>query len=141
MNSTKQIAESKNFTAIDFGKLDLVLESANGKIFLKDATKASGTEISISVLPPKTDLPIFHSHKQNEETYIILKGEGKFQVDDQCFDISEGSVIRVAPAGLRGMTNTSEQQMIYIVVQSKENSIQQWTSQDGVIQDATPLWK
>ncbi|WP_353123070.1 cupin domain-containing protein [Dysgonomonas capnocytophagoides] len=141
MNSTKQIAESKNFTAIDFGKLDLVLESANGKIFLKDATKASGTEISISILPPKTDLPIFHSHKQNEETYIILKGEGKFQVDDQCFDISEGSVIRVAPAGLRGMTNTSEQQMIYIVVQSKENSIQQWTSQDGVIQDATPLWK
>lgn len=141
MNSTKQIAESKNFTAIDFGKLDLVLERANGKIFLKDATKASGTEISISILPPKTDLPIFHSHKQNEETYIILKGEGKFQVDDQCFDISEGSVIRVAPAGLRGMTNTSEQQMIYIVVQSKENSIQQWTSQDGVIQDATPLWK
>lgn len=141
MNSTKQIAESKNFTAIDFGKLDLVLESANGKIFLKDATKATGTEISISILPPKTDLPIFHSHKQNEETYIILKGEGKFQVDDQCFDISEGSVIRVAPAGLRGMTNTSEQQMIYIVIQSKENSIQQWTSQDGVIQDATPLWK
>lgn len=141
MNSTKQIAESKNFTAIDFGKLDLVLESANGKIFLKDATKASGTEISISILPPKTDLPIFHSHKQNEETYIILKGEGKFQVDDQCFDISEGSVIRVAPTGLRGMTNTSEQQMIYIVIQSKENSIQQWTSQDGVIQDATPLWK
>lgn len=141
MNSTKQIAESKNFTAIDFGKLDLVLERANGKIFLKDATKASGTEISISILPPKTDLPIFHSHKQNEETYIILKGEGKFQVDDQCFDISEGSVIRVAPAGLRGMTNTSEQQMIYIVIQSKENSIQQWTSQDGVIQDATPLWK
>ena len=116
MNSTKQITESKNFTAIDFGKLDLVLERANGKIFLKDATKASGTEISISILPPKTDLPIFHSHKQNEETYIILKGEGKFQVDDQCFDISEGSVIRVAPAGLRGMTNTSEQQMIYIVV-------------------------
>lgn len=141
MNSTKQITESKNFTAIDFGKLDLVLEKANGKIFLKDATKASGTEISISILPPKTDLPIFHSHKQNEETYIILKGEGKFQVDDQCFDISEGSVIRVAPAGLRGMTNTSEQQMIYIVIQSKENSIQQWTSQDGVIQDATPLWK
>lgn len=141
MNSTKQITESKNFTAIDFGKLDLVLERANGKIFLKDATKASGTEISISILPPKTDLPIFHSHKQNEETYIILKGEGKFQVDDQCFDISEGSVIRVVPAGLRGMTNTSEQQMIYIVIQSKENSIQQWTSQDGVIQDATPLWK
>lgn len=140
-NSVKQIAESKNFTAVNLGKLSLVLENANGKIFLKEQTKATGTEVSVSVLPPKTDLPIFHSHKQNEETYIILSGKGKFQIDDQCFDIAEGSVIRIAPAGLRGMTNTSDEQMVYLVIQSKENSLEQYTMEDGVIQEATPLWK
>lgn len=140
-DAIKQVAESKNFTAIEFGKLDSVLESANGKIFLKEQTKATATEISVSVLPPKTDLPIFHTHKQNEETYIILSGSGKFQVDDQCFDISEGSVIRVAPNGLRGMTNTSNQQMIYLVVQAKENSLEQYTMTDGVILETTALWK
>ncbi len=73
--------------------------------------------------------------------YIILSGEGKFQVDDKFFDISEGSVIRVAPAGLRGMTNTSDEQMLYIVIQTKADSLEQHTMEDGVIQEATPLWK
>ena len=141
MEKIKELAESENFTAVDFGKLALLPETANGKAFLKEMTKATGTEISLSVLPAKTDLPIFHSHKQNEETYLILSGSGKFQVDDQCFDIAEGSVVRVAPAGVRGMTNTSDEQMLYIVVQSKENSLEQYTMGDGVLLEATPLWK
>ncbi len=136
----KQIARSNNFTAINIGKLTDVLNDLNGKVFLKEETQATGSEISISVLPPKTELPIFHTHKQNEETYIILSGEGQFQVDDQCFNISEGSIIRVAPAGVRGMTNTSDAQMIYIVVQVKENSLEQYTMEDGVIEQAKALW-
>lgn len=141
MKEFKEAAENKNFTAVDFGKLSLLSNTANGKVFLKEMTKATGTEISLSVLPANTELPIFHSHKQNEETYIILSGTGKFQVDDQCFNISEGSVVRVAPAGIRGITNTSHEQMIYIVVQSKENSIEQYSMGDGIILEATPLWK
>lgn len=140
MSTIKQIAEGNNFTAVNFGPLDRVLENANGKIFLKDTVKTTGMEVSISVLPPHTDLPIFHSHKQNEETYIILSGKGKFQVDDRVFDISEGSVVRVAPAGLRGMTNTSDQQMAYIAIQAKAGSLEQYTMEDGVILDGTPLW-
>ncbi|MDL2257287.1 cupin domain-containing protein [Bacteroidales bacterium OttesenSCG-928-I14] len=135
------LAENKNFTAVDFGKLSLLSETSNGKAFLKEITKASGTEISLSVLPAKTDLPFFHTHKQNEETYIVLSGAGKFQVDDQCFDISEGSVVRVAPDGVRGMTNTSDEQMVYIVIQSKENSLEQCSMEDGVLLEANPLWK
>ncbi|MDH6313922.1 mannose-6-phosphate isomerase-like protein (cupin superfamily) [Parabacteroides sp. PFB2-10] len=141
MSNVKKVAEGTNFTAVDMGKLALLPETANGKAFLKEMTKATGTEISLSVLPARTDLPIFHSHKQNEETYIILSGEGKFQVDDQCVDIAEGSVLRVAPAGLRGMTNSSDEQMIYIVIQSKENSLEQYSMEDGVLLEATPLWK
>lgn len=141
MNKVENLAESRNFTAVNIGKLSLIWERAGGKIFLKELTNSTGTEVSISVLPPKTDLPIFHSHKQNEETYIILNGKGKFQVDDQCFDISEGSVVRIAPAGLRGMTNSSDEQMIYIVIQSKENSLEQYTREDGVIEEVSPLWE
>ncbi|MDL2231117.1 cupin domain-containing protein [Porphyromonadaceae bacterium OttesenSCG-928-L07] len=132
--------ENKNFTAVDFGKFAQLPEVAKGKAFLKEITNASGTEISLSVLPAQTDLPYFHTHKQNEETYIILSGSGKFQVDDQCFDISEGSVVRVAPAGVRGMSNTSDEQMVYIVVQSKEGSLEQYSMGDGVLLEATPLW-
>ncbi|MDL2308336.1 cupin domain-containing protein [Bacteroidales bacterium OttesenSCG-928-B11] len=141
MKNVEKVAGNKNFTAVNFGKLTLLPEKADGKAFLKEMTNATGTEISLSVLPARTDLPIFHTHKQNEETYLILSGSGKFQVDDQCFDISEGSVVRVAPAGIRGMANTSDEQMIYIVVQSKENSLEQYSMEDGVLLEATPLWK
>ena len=141
MEKIKKVAENKNFTAVDFGKLSLLQETANGKAFLKDLTNATGTEISLSVLPAKTDLPVFHSHKQNEETYIILSGSGKFQVDDQCFDISEGSIVRVASDGIRGMTNTSDEQMTYIVIQSREGSLEQYSMDDGVMLEAVPLWK
>lgn len=140
MEKNREILDGKNFTAVEFGKLALWGENENGKAFLKEITKATGTEISLSVLPAKTALPIFHFHKQNEETYIILSGRGKFQVDDQLFDISEGSIVRVASAGVRGMTNTSNTEMIYIVIQSKEGSLEQYTMTDGTIIEANPLW-
>lgn len=141
MDKTSQAINCKNFTAVNLGKLSLLTETFNGKAFLKEMTNATGTEISLSVLAPHSDLPIFHTHIQNEETYLILSGAGKFQVDDQCFDIEEGSVVRVAPNGVRGMTNSSDEQMIYIVIQSKEGSLEQYSMEDGVLVEATPLWK
>ena len=141
MDNVKQTSENDNYTTVNIGGLDNLAEHKlvhpiskriiDGKAFIKDATKATGTEISFNVLPSKTELSYFHIHVQNEETYIILKGEGDFQVDDDCFPISEGSVIRVAPKGIRGMRNTSEYPMVYIVIQSKENSLQQYSTDDG----------
>lgn len=141
MENIEQTSENKNYTAVNIGSLDNLAEHkfthpisnriVDGKAFIKDITKATGTEISFNVLSPKTELPYFHIHSQNEETYIILKGEGDFQVDDDCFPISEGSVIRVAPKGIRGMRNTSDEPMVYIVIQSKENSLQQYSFDDG----------
>ena len=56
---------------------------------------------------------------------IILKGYGYFQVDGNFFEIKEGSVIRISPAGIRGIRNDSDETMIYMVVQSKENSLEE----------------
>ncbi|MBE0649720.1 MAG: cupin domain-containing protein, partial [Bacteroidales bacterium] len=111
-----------------------------GKVFLKDQTHATGTEISFNLLPPKTEQPYFHKHRKNEETYIILKGAGFFQVDDDCFDIKEGSVIRVAPQGKRGIRNDSDETMIYMVIQSKENSLEEYTTDDGERVPFEPKW-
>lgn len=43
--------------------------------------------------------------------YIILSGAGKFQVDDEVFDIAEGSVIRVSTNCDRNLKYTSESPM------------------------------
>lgn len=150
MDRIKQIAENENYSAVNIGKLAQLSEHElihpvskriiEGKVFLKEITKATGTEISFNVLPPNTELPYFHVHEQNEETYIILQGDGDFQVDEDSFPISEGSVIRVAPKGVRGMRNTSDKPMIYVVIQSKENSLQQYSSADGKRVEHNTKW-
>lgn len=150
MKTIKEIVKDKNYTAIDLGNLDELMEYSlihkinkqkiEGKVFIKDATDATGTEISFNSLAPKAEQPYFHIHKKNEETYIILKGYGYFQVDGNCFEIQEGSVIRVAPSGIRGIKNNSDETMIYIVIQSKENSLEEHTTDDGERVTFEPKW-
>lgn len=141
MKKIETICQSKNCTAIQIGLLDDLMEHTllhpktarviEGKVFLKEKTNATGTEISFKMLPPHTDLTYFHMHRKNEETYIFLKGSGDFQVDNDSFPISEGTVVRVAPAGKRGLHNSSDESMIYIVIQSKENSLEEYSTDDG----------
>ncbi|MCT7648595.1 cupin domain-containing protein [Aliarcobacter butzleri] len=150
MKTVKEIVKDKNYTAIDLGNLDELMEYSlihkinkqkiEGKVFIKDATDATGTEISFNSLAPKAEQPYFHIHKKNEETYIILKGYGYFQVDGNCFEIKEGSVIRVAPSGIRSIKNNSDETMIYIVIQSKENSLEEHTTDDGERVTFEPKW-
>lgn len=151
MKKTELISENKNYTAINVGEFKDIEEyslihpklktEVKGKLFLKDPTKSTGTEISFSSIPPKSELPYFHIHTKDEETYIILKGHGFYQVDDDCFPIREGSVIRVAPEGVRSLCNTSENNMVYICIQSKENSLEEYTTGDGKRIPFTPKWK
>ena len=104
-----------------------------GKEFLKDATGATSCEISFGSLEPGQAVPFFHSHKANEENYIILSGEGKFQVNDTVFAVSEGSVVRVATNCDRNIKNTGSANMVYICIQAKEGSLEGYTMTDAEI--------
>jgi mannose-6-phosphate isomerase-like protein (cupin superfamily) len=151
MKEIKTLSGGKNYTAVDLGGLNELMDYSlihkvnkqkiEGKVFLKDSTNATGTEISFNSLSPKTEQPYFHIHYKNEETYIILKGYGFFQVDGEYFEIKEGSVIRVAPSGVRGIRNDSDETMIYMVIQSKENSLEEYTTDDGERVPFDPKWK
>lgn len=135
----KNISNGENFKALTIGNLSDVKNFVNGdlkgKIFLKDLLGSSSCEVSITSLPSGAEIPFFHSHKENEEIYIILKGEGKFQVDDSVFPIGEGSVVKVDPKGKRNMINTSNDDMIYIVIQAKKDSLKQWTMGDANVDE------
>lgn len=151
MKQIEKLSENNYYTAVDLGNLkDLedfsLIHPKNkmlleGKVFLKEATKATGTQISFNSLPPQSEQPYFHIHWKNEETYIILSGYGFFQVDEECFEIKEGSVIRVAPQGKRGICNSSDEKMIYMVIQSKENSLEEHTTDDGERLPVEPKWR
>jgi mannose-6-phosphate isomerase-like protein (cupin superfamily) len=151
MKKVEMISENKNYTAVNVGRLENIENYSlihpklkteiKGKVFLKDPTKSTGTEISFTKIPPKSELGYFHIHFKDEEIYIILKGSGYYQVDDDCFPIQEGSVIRVSPEGVRSLCNTSEEDMIYICIQAKENSLEEYTTDDGKRIACSPKWE
>jgi mannose-6-phosphate isomerase-like protein (cupin superfamily) len=151
MRKIEKISENVSYCAVNLGGTDVINEYAlihpvsqkviEGKVFLKNVTGATGTEISFNSLAAHSEQPYFHIHRKNEETYIIIKGSGYFQIDDDCFGIQEGSVIRVAPEGLRGICNTSDQEMIYIVIQSKKDSLEEYTTADGERIAHQPMWR
>ncbi len=125
---SQEIKSGEHFTAVDLGEfadLDsykfshpILPFDVEGKVFLKSLLGLTSSEISINKLPPKTSIPFHHRHEKNEEIYIFIKGTGQFQIDDQIFPISEGTIVRVAPKGARCWRNTSEEPLYYIVIQA-----------------------
>lgn len=110
-----------------------------GKQFVKEATGATSCEISFGTLPSGASVPFFHSHKANEENYVILSGAGRFQVDDEVFDIAEGSVIRVSPGCDRNLRCTSAEPMTYLCIQAKADSLEGYTMTDAEVTERSSL--
>lgn len=129
MSDVKVLNSGEKFSHASVGSL----KSFEGKQFVKDATGATSCEISFGTLPTGAAVPFFHSHKENEENYIILSGAGKFQVNDDVFDIAEGSVVRVSTNCDRNLKCTSAEPMTYICIQAKEGSLEGYTMTDAEI--------
>ena len=138
MSTIKILNSGDNFAHASVGNLHLF----EGKQFVKDATGATSCEISFGTLPSGSSIPFFHSHKENEENYIILSGEGRFQINDSVFDVAEGSVVRVTTNCDRNLKCTSEVTMTYICIQAKEGSLGNYTMTDAEITEReNKLWK
>ena len=135
MSEIKVLNKGEKFTHASVGAIKVF----EGKQFVKDSTGATSCEISFGTLPTGTSIPFFHSHRADEENYIILSGEGLFQVNDEVFEIAEGSIIRVATNCDRNIKCTSEIPMTYICIQAKEGSLEGYTMTDADITERESL--
>ena len=102
-----------------------------GKLFLKQPLNLTGMEVSINVLPAGVEVPFKHRHKLNEEFYFFIHGQGEFEVDNERLDIKPGSMIRVSPQGVRTWRNTGSEDLYYVVVQARANTMDLATYEDG----------
>lgn len=140
----------KNFTVVNSGTMsdwqNNVIErpdgrKVSGKKFLKDELQTTGCEMSINSLPPGASVPFYHAHKENEELYIFLSGKGQMEVDGEVFDVGEGTIVRVAPAGERIWRNNGDVPVTCVVLQVREGSLRQHSAGDGIITDKKVAWK
>lgn len=149
MKQIQTIGSGANFSAADFGKLadikDYVLElgpeiKIPRKVFGGEATGATGGEFSFQVFAPGQETGFLHTHKNHEELYFFLQGNGEFQVDGEVFPVSEGSVVRVAPDGRRSVRNNGTEPLVMLCVQYRGNTFTAEDATDGNILNEPVKW-
>ena len=149
MKQIEQIASADNFTAVSVGKLselgEYVLElgpevKIPGKVFGGAAVQATGGEFSFQVFQPGTETGFLHTHKNHEELYFFLSGKGEFQVDGKVFPVGEGSVVRVAPAGVRSVRNNGDVPLVMLCVQYRGGTFTAEDAADGNILNEPVKW-
>lgn len=145
-----EVKHGENFTIANIGKLSQLNRfsfklpsrtiGVEGKLFINQLLELTSCEISFNKLPAKAAIPFYHKHKQNEEVYLFVQGRGEFQIDGEVFPISEGTVIRVDPDGERTLRSISDEDLVYIVIQSRANSYEGNTISDGVAVGKKVSW-
>lgn len=147
-----EVTTGENFSATELGELEnldryrfthagLPFE-VEGKVFLNSVLGLTSAEISINKLPAKASMPFHHRHRNNEEIYIFVKGRGEFRIDDELLPVREGTVIRVAPEGIRCWRNVSDEPLYYIVIQGRAGSYgNDRTIEDGEAVGKPVVWK
>ena len=50
---------------------------------------------------PNTRNPVAHSHREQEEAYVVVSGSGRVRLDDEIRDIRQWDVIRIGPPVVR----------------------------------------
>ncbi|BCS53868.1 cupin domain-containing protein [Geobacter sp. SVR] len=137
------IVQGKNHSAEHLGSFATLLErdflGFHGKYFVGENLGLTGCEVSLNRLPAGKGMPFVHSHKKNEELYIVLRGSGIFYIDGEEFPIGEGSLIRVAPEGERAWKAGTED-LYFICIQAEAGSLSQATREDGMLLETKTSW-
>jgi mannose-6-phosphate isomerase-like protein (cupin superfamily) len=69
------------------------------------ATKALDLEqsaLSYQRIPAGCRFPYGHTHKTQEEVYVVVRGSGRMKLDDEIVELEQWDAVRVAPGTWRG---------------------------------------
>ncbi|MDO5559786.1 MAG: cupin domain-containing protein [Oscillospiraceae bacterium] len=115
-----------NYSKVSVGK--------DARTELHDQLSLTGAEVSINNLPAGVGVPFVHSHKKNEEIYVVLSGKGKAVIDGETVELSTGDWVRISPAAKRQFSAADDSGISFACIQVKENSLEGYTMEDGVVE-------
>jgi mannose-6-phosphate isomerase-like protein (cupin superfamily) len=75
------------------GAPDLEFRAATGPLELEQSA------LTYQRVPPGYRFPFGHTHKTQEEVYVVLRGSGRMKLDDE---LKEWDAVRVPPGTWRG---------------------------------------
>ncbi len=99
---------------------------------LHDKLHLTATECSFNRTPANVAVPFVHTHKQNEELYLIVEGSGQFYLDGEIIEIKAGDAVRVDPPCERCL-KAGPEGIAYYCIQAKAGSLEQFTMTDAAV--------
>ncbi len=67
-----------------------------------DALQLEHSGLGYQRIPPSYRFPYGHTHKEQEEVYIVVRGSGRMKLDDEIVELREWDAVRVPPGTWRG---------------------------------------
>ena len=101
---------------------------------LHDKLSLTGAEVSVNNLPAGACVPFVHSHKNNEEIYVVLAGKGQAVIDGETVELAAGDWVKIAPAAKRQFFAADDSAISFACIQVKANSLEGYTADDAVIE-------
>jgi len=102
---------------------EIVYELIGAPAGLGETTKHSVAEI---VIPPGKS-SLCHYHNVAEETFYVLRGEGRLRVDDEELDLSPGQACLIEPSEIHQVFNVGDDELVFLAVSSPP-----WSPEDSV---------
>lgn len=96
--------ETKGFTIANLKEIeDSAGERAPGIEGRFARTHLNSAHLGVSYFryAPGVRSPMAHSHREQEEAYIIINGSGRIRLDDEVHELRPWDVVRVSPATVR----------------------------------------
>jgi mannose-6-phosphate isomerase-like protein (cupin superfamily) len=66
-------------------------------------------------VPPGYRFPYGHTHKRQEEIFVVVRGSGRMKLDDEVIDLREWDAVRVPPGTWRGYEAGSDGLEILVI--------------------------
>ena len=109
---------------------------------LKKPLELSGVGVATFNLPAGKGYTFMHTHKEQEEVYIVLSGKGIIQIEDEAINLAPGDFVRVSPLARRAIKADDESSMTGIVVGGVAKSgYPKYNGSKTLIDDGVPDWE
>ena len=66
------------------------------------ALELESSGLSYQRVPPGSRFPYGHTHKKQEEVYVVVRGSGRMKLDEEIVELKEWDAVRVPPGTWRG---------------------------------------
>jgi mannose-6-phosphate isomerase-like protein (cupin superfamily) len=92
------VSSQKPFTTKDGSRIRSILDPTNAPVLNQSLAEASVAEGSSTER---------HYHKQSEEFYFVLEGEGTMEIDSEIHSVASGDAILIPPGAWHQITASS----------------------------------